>query len=200
VLRSLAASSSELAVRAGVPVSTVRYYERIGLLPTPERTDSGYRDYDEDSATRLLFVSRARGLGIGCDQIAELLPAWHGSDCVSARDRIVSFIHEKQAEIAARVEELSAFAAQLQHVRESFDAVPAPVSPAACRPAKTPSSPWSSSNDLVASPKTGNAVDEGGSAPTPAPRAASVSSAGSREGTRHHVSKTTPARLGSATG
>jgi DNA-binding transcriptional MerR regulator len=121
---------SELAVRAGVPVSTVRYYERIGLLPTPERTDAGYRDYDEDSATRLLFVSRARGLGIGCDQIAELLPAWRGSDCRSARDRIVSLIDEKQAEIAARIAELGAFAAQLQKVRESFDAVPAPI---ACR-------------------------------------------------------------------
>jgi DNA-binding transcriptional MerR regulator len=119
---------SELAVRAGVPVSTVRYYERIGLLPTPERTDTGYRDYDEDSATRLLFVSRARGLGIGCEQIAELLPAWRGSDCVSARDRIVSLLDDKQAEIAARIEELRAFAAQLRNVRESFDLVPAPVS------------------------------------------------------------------------
>jgi DNA-binding transcriptional MerR regulator len=119
---------SELAVRAGVPVSTVRYYERIGLLPTPERTDSGYRDYDEESATQLLFVSRARGLGIGCDQIAELLPAWRGSDCVSARDRIVPLIDAKQAEIAARIAELSAFSAQLEDVRKSFDAEPAPVS------------------------------------------------------------------------
>jgi len=119
---------SELAVRAGVPVSTVRYYERIGLLSTPERTDSGYRDYDEDSATRLLFVSRARGLGIGCEQIADLLPAWRGSDCGSARDRIVSLIDEKHAEITARIEELRSFAAQLRKVRESFDAVPAPVS------------------------------------------------------------------------
>jgi DNA-binding transcriptional MerR regulator len=119
---------SELAVRSGVPVSTVRYYERIGLLPTPERTDAGYRDYDEDSATRLLFVSRARGLGITCEQIADLLPAWRGSDCGSARDRIVSLLDEKQTEIAARIAELSAFAAQLQNVRESFDAAPAPVS------------------------------------------------------------------------
>jgi DNA-binding transcriptional MerR regulator len=119
---------SELAVRAGVPVSTVRYYERIGLLPTPERTDSGYRDYDEDSATRLLFVSRARGLGIACEQIAELLPAWGGSDCGSARERIVNLIDQKRVEIAARIEELRAFAAQLQNVRESFDAKPAPVS------------------------------------------------------------------------
>lgn len=113
-----------------MPVSTVRYYERIGLLPTPERTDSGYRDYDENTATQLLFVSRARGLGIGCDEIAELLPTWAGSDCVPARDRIVSLIDAKQAEIAARIAELSAFASQLQNVRESFDAVPAPI---ACR-------------------------------------------------------------------
>ena len=119
---------SELAVRAGVPVSTVRYYERIGLLQAPERTDSGYRDYDEDSATRLLFVSRARGLGIGCEQIADLLPAWRGSDCGSARDRIVSLIDEKQAELAARIAELSAFATQLQTVRNSFDLTPAPIS------------------------------------------------------------------------
>ena len=119
---------SELAVRAGVPVSTVRYYERIGLLPTPERTDSGYRDYDEDSATRLLFVSRAHGLGIGCEQIAELLPAWGGSDCGSARDRIVGLIDAKQAEIAARIQELRAFSAQLQTVRESLDAAPVPAS------------------------------------------------------------------------
>ena len=121
---------SEVAVRAGVPVSTVRYYERIGLLPTPERTDSGYRDYDEDSATRLLFVSRARGLGIGLEQIAELLPAWRGSNCGSARDRVVSLIDEKRTEISARIAELSSFAQKLQAVRDSFDAEPAP---AACR-------------------------------------------------------------------
>src|SRR5262245_64006744 len=107
---------SELAVRAGVPVSTVRYYERIGLLPTPERTDAGYRDYDEDSATRLLFVSRARALGISCEQLAELLPEWGGSDCNSARERIVTLIDQKRVEIAARMQELAAFAAQLQTI------------------------------------------------------------------------------------
>src|SRR5690349_14852259 len=51
---------SELAERVGVPTSTVRYYERVGLLGQPARTSSGYRDYGEDEATRLVFVSRAR--------------------------------------------------------------------------------------------------------------------------------------------
>jgi DNA-binding transcriptional MerR regulator len=54
---------SELAERVGVPTSTVRYYERIGLLGPPARTGSGYRDYGEDSATLLLFVHRARRMG-----------------------------------------------------------------------------------------------------------------------------------------
>ena len=50
-------------------------------MAAPARTGSGYRDYDEDSATRLLFVSRARRLGLSCEQIAELLPVWGGADC-----------------------------------------------------------------------------------------------------------------------
>jgi DNA-binding transcriptional MerR regulator len=121
---------SELADQAGVPVSTVRYYERIGLMGTPARTGSGYRDYDGASATRLLFVSRARRLGLSCEQIAELLPVWGGTDCASAHDRVVRLIDNNQAEIAARIEELTAFAAQLDGVRAALEASPPP---AACR-------------------------------------------------------------------
>ena len=113
-----------------MPVSTVRYYERIGLMGTPARTGSGYRDYDDDSATRLLFVSRARRLGLSCEQIAELLPVWGGTDCASAHDRVVRLIDGKQAEIAARIEELTAFAAQLDGVRASLKASSPPP---ACR-------------------------------------------------------------------
>ena len=52
---------SELAEPVGVPTSTVRYYERVGLLTLPGTDDSGYRDYGEDAAARLLFITRARG-------------------------------------------------------------------------------------------------------------------------------------------
>jgi DNA-binding transcriptional MerR regulator len=121
---------SELADQVGVPVSTVRYYERIGLMAEPARTDSGYRDYDEDSATRLLFVSRARMLGFSCEQISALLPIWDGTNCTSAHDEVARLIDDKQAEIAARIEELSAFAAQLDSVRSALQASPPPH---ACR-------------------------------------------------------------------
>jgi DNA-binding transcriptional MerR regulator len=121
---------SELADQVGVPVSTIRYYERSGLVSEPARTGSGYRDYDDESATRLLFVSRARRLGISCEQIAELLPVWGGANCRSAHQRVSNLIDEKQAEIAARIQELAELSSQLDGVRQSLQASSPPD---ACR-------------------------------------------------------------------
>jgi len=112
---------SELAEQVGVPTSTVRYYERVGLLAGPDRTPSGYRDYDEGDAARLLFVSRARRMGLSCDQITELLPLWDGSNCAAAQDRVAELIDAKQAEIAARIKELRLFARQLDDVRIAIE-------------------------------------------------------------------------------
>ncbi len=65
---------SELAESAGVPASTVRYYERVGLMALPARTSAGYRDYGDDAAARLLFIARARRMGLSCEQIGSVLP------------------------------------------------------------------------------------------------------------------------------
>ncbi len=121
---------SELADRVGVPVSTIRYYERIGLVGPPARTVSGYRDYDDESATRALFVTRARRLGISCDQVAALLPVWGGANCRSAHDRVTHLIEEKQAEIAVRIRELAELSSQLDDARASLLAADPPE---ACR-------------------------------------------------------------------
>ena len=91
---------SELAESAGVPASTVRYYERVGLMALPPRTASGYRDYGDDAAARLLFIARARRMGLSCEQITTLLPVWAGTNCGAAHDRVARLIEEKQAEIA----------------------------------------------------------------------------------------------------
>jgi DNA-binding transcriptional MerR regulator len=121
---------SELADKVGVPVSTVRYYERIGLLPEPARTGSGYREYDNGSATQLLFVARARNLGLSCDQIVELLPIWGGSNCTSTHDEITRLIEDKKVEIGARIKELTDFVAQLDSVGTILESE---VPPHACR-------------------------------------------------------------------
>jgi DNA-binding transcriptional MerR regulator len=121
---------SELADQVGVPTSTVRYYERVGLLGPPVRTPSGYRDYDEDAAARLLFVSRARRMGLSCEQITDLLPIWGGSNCGAAQERVGQLIEEKRTEIRERIEELQRFGAQLDMVKAEIEASPPPP---ACR-------------------------------------------------------------------
>jgi DNA-binding transcriptional MerR regulator len=108
----------------------VRYYERVGLMALPARTASGYRDYGGDEAARLLFITRARRMGLSCDQVTALLPVWAGSNCGAAHDQVAGLIDHKQAEIAARMAELEEFSAQLAAVRAALDAAPPPH---ACR-------------------------------------------------------------------
>lgn len=118
---------SELADRVGVPTSTVRYYERVGLLTLPARSGSGYRDYDDDDATRLLFVARARRMGLSCEQISALLPVWNGgANCGAARERVSRLIIQKRSEIAGRIAELEQFASQLDQLRTTLQDSPAP--------------------------------------------------------------------------
>lgn len=62
-----------LAAAAGVNLETVRYYERIGLMASPPRTESGHRAYEDLHVSRLIFVRRARELGFSIEEIRSLL-------------------------------------------------------------------------------------------------------------------------------
>jgi len=115
---------SELAERVGVPTSTVRYYERIGLLGAPARTSSGYRDYDDEGASRLLFVHRARRMGLSCDQITDLLPVWDGTNCTAAQERVATLVADKKVQVSARIAELREFADQLDQIAALLEATP----------------------------------------------------------------------------
>jgi len=115
---------SELAESAGVPASTVRYYERVGLLEPPSRTAGGYRDYDEVAAARLLFIARARRMGLSCEQITSLVSIWAGANCQAAHHRVVRLVEEKRSEVAARIRELQHFDADLAAVRLELESQP----------------------------------------------------------------------------
>ena len=62
-----------IAKQSGVNIETVRYYERIGLLPAPPRSVGGHRMYDEDMLKRLHFIRRSRELGFTLDEVRGLL-------------------------------------------------------------------------------------------------------------------------------
>jgi DNA-binding transcriptional MerR regulator len=63
----------ELAAELRLNPKTIRYYERIGLLPDPERTSSGYRLYEEDDRARLEFILKAKRMGLTLEEVREVL-------------------------------------------------------------------------------------------------------------------------------
>ncbi|HKM61756.1 MAG TPA: helix-turn-helix domain-containing protein [Acidisphaera sp.] len=66
-------SIGELARATSTKVETIRYYERVGLLPPPARTGGNYRAYVQPHLERLSFIRRGRGLGFSLDEVRELL-------------------------------------------------------------------------------------------------------------------------------
>ncbi len=101
----------QLARQAGVPIDTVRYYERNGLLPPPPRRESGYRDYPPQDVARLRFVRRAKALGFTLSEIRELLALSHH------RDEDMS---DFRAAAAAKLVDLDRKLAELARVREGL--------------------------------------------------------------------------------
>jgi len=63
----------ELAKKAGSQPDTVRYYERLGLLPQPARTEGNYRIYDDDQLERLQFIRNCRAIGMTLEEVRRLL-------------------------------------------------------------------------------------------------------------------------------
>jgi MerR family mercuric resistance operon transcriptional regulator len=78
---------SALSGRSGVNIETIRYYERIGLLPKPPRSAGGYRLYRAIDADRLSFIRRGRDLGFSLDEIRRLL------DLSDQKSRSCSRVH-----------------------------------------------------------------------------------------------------------
>lgn len=91
----------ELAKRTGCNIETIRYYERIGLLPDPPRSDNGFHSYDERHLTRLAFVRRARELGFTLEEVEGLLRLVDGghNTCSQVQDLALRHVEEIQRKI-----------------------------------------------------------------------------------------------------
>ena len=106
----------ELARQSEVTTKTVRYYELRGLLHEPERTDSGYRLYDERDVERLVFIRKAKELGFSLADISEILVITdaEGLPCI----HVLALLDRKIEEITLLVEQLNDFQQELGRLRE----------------------------------------------------------------------------------
>jgi Hg(II)-responsive transcriptional regulator len=95
--------STELATAAQVSVQTLRYYERRGLLPEPDRLASGYRDYGPDAVNTVCFIKRAQQLGFSLEEVAQLLDLANGGpeNCDATRALATEKLTELEAKIAS---------------------------------------------------------------------------------------------------
>lgn len=104
---------SDAAAASGCHLETIRFYERIALVPVPARTPSGYRRYERVDVERLRFVARARDLGFSLDQIRELL-ALSCSDPEADCEEVSELARRHLREVEARVADLQRIAAELR--------------------------------------------------------------------------------------
>ncbi len=105
----------ELARRTGCGIETIRYYERIGVLPPPRRSVSNYRHYRESDVERLVFIRNCRSLDMTLDEIQELLKAREtsGESCAGVN----ALLDEHIEHVAHRIGELRRLEQELHQIR-----------------------------------------------------------------------------------
>lgn len=104
------------AQKAGIGVETIRYYQRIGLIEKPEKPQSGYRFYSDETIARLLFIQRAKELGFSLAEISNLLALGDGQ-CMETKELAT----HKLAIIKKKLHDLQAVANTLENLIHSCE-------------------------------------------------------------------------------
>ena len=104
----------QAAEASGVSAKMIRHYEAVGLVPAPNRTESGYRQYTDNEVLTLHFIRRSRDLGFSIQQIGELVGLWHDRKRPSRQVKALAQAHIQELETKAQ--ELLAMKAALQHL------------------------------------------------------------------------------------
>ena len=105
-------SRGSLASKTGVNSETIRYYEKIDLMPDPARSAGGHRIYDQSHLKRLFFIRRSRELGFTLQEIRELLELVDGGDytCAEIRDRTTTHL----ADVTKKITDLQKIQSTLE--------------------------------------------------------------------------------------
>jgi MerR family transcriptional regulator, copper efflux regulator len=104
----------QAAKSSAVSAKMIRHYESIGLLPKAQRTQSGYRLYDETDVHTLRFIQRARSLGFPLETIRTLLALWRNRRRSSGQVKELSLRHV--ADLERKISEMQAMVRTLKHL------------------------------------------------------------------------------------
>ena len=110
----------QLAELAGVPRKTIRYYEEVGVLPPPERSDARYRLYSDIDVRRVELVRRARALDMGLAEVRELVEWASTGSCNDFQERFREVLRRKLEEVDHRIADLEHLKQDLQRLEAHF--------------------------------------------------------------------------------
>ncbi len=107
---------SEVSQLLGINSQTLYFYERIGLIPPPQRSRSGYRLFCEEDIERLRFITRTKALGLTLDEIKEILTLKEGQSltCRAVHERLAA----KLTQIESQIQQLQALQHELKPLLE----------------------------------------------------------------------------------
>ena len=115
---------SMLAEQTGVRADTIRYYDRVGLLPPAARSPAGYRHYDQATAERVRFIKGAQRFGLRLREIAELLAVRDRGACPCGHAE--ALVRRRLAEIDAEIARLAEVRGELARLATACAADPCP--------------------------------------------------------------------------
>ena len=119
----------EVAKETGLSVKAIRFYEKIGLIPAPERTlSSGYRLYTETEIRRLRLIQRFKLLGLRLSQIKEIVASLKGQgcDCNRVKPHLQRLVSQQLEEIERKINELTHLRQELKKIQKKSDKGPLP--------------------------------------------------------------------------
>ena len=111
----------ELAERVGVSTDTLRFYERSGWLPRPERRDNAYREYGESDVEHIRLLIDLRRLDIPLEDASRIASWCHSGHCGDTTAQLPGLIAQRRTEIAERIEGLRALDTRLASLQRHID-------------------------------------------------------------------------------
>ena len=112
----------QVAHRSGVNAKAIRYYESIGLLPPAQRSENGYRCYNQADINRLILLRRLRLLGVPLETLRPLLRDAPDAQCLEVQQEVLQFIGERLVAIDQEMMELRLLRDQVQRYHQHLSA------------------------------------------------------------------------------